>query len=58
MKLQNINYQEFEYLIKKYGYKGIVKSKQFTEAGLDKKLFKQSDLSTLTSRISCYFNSD
>lgn len=44
MKLQNINYPEFEFLIKKYGYKGVVKMKQFQEAGLSKTIFKQSDL--------------
>lgn len=45
-------------MIKKYGYTGILKMKQFQEAGLSKTIFKQSDLSSLTTRISFYFNSE
>lgn len=58
MKFQNIEYVHFEYLIKKYGFKGICKEKQFAASNLNKKFLRTQDLNNYTTRISAYFNSE
>ena len=48
----------FEYLVKKYGFKGICKEKQFAASNLNKKFLRTQDLTNHTTRISAYFNSE
>mmetsp|Transcript_9433 Transcript_9433/g.14463 ORF Transcript_9433/g.14463 Transcript_9433/m.14463 type:complete len:91 (-) Transcript_9433:573-845(-) len=58
MNLQDVYFENFENAIKKYGYRGQVTEKHFQAVSLDRKYLRTSDLSSYTSRISLYFNSD
>ena len=55
---QMVNYEDFENMIKKYGYCGHVNKRNFEEVHLNKKTIKQVDLENQDSRLSAYFNSD
>ena len=58
LALHEIEYMQFEYLIKKYGFKGIVKEKQFIATNLSKKYLKSENLKSQSHRLGLYFNSD
>ena len=58
LRLHNILFRQFEYLIKKHGFKGILKYKQFEAVQLTRKYLKREYLESHTSRHSAYFNSD
>lgn len=54
--LQRIRFAEFEYIIKKYGYRGTLKAKHLE--AVDHKFIKSTVLQNKKSRLSMYFNSD
>lgn len=53
-----MSFEEFQNLIKKYGFTGQVTEKQLQEVGLSEKLLKSQYLSDTSTRLSCYFNSE
>ena len=64
MIFNQLKYLEFEYILKKYGFKGSIKIKQLDEIASNKKnffgntAFKTSSLKVASNRIYSYMNND
>ena len=64
MIFAELKYLEFEYILKKYGFKGSIKVKQLEEIASNKKnffgntSFKINSLTVPTNRIYSYMNND
>ena len=59
MFLQTMQYREFEYLVRKYGFRGRLRQSHIEGIdSLGKRVLKISDLKNIDSRLSLYFNSD
>lgn len=64
MIFDKLKYLEFEYILKKYGYKGVFKVKQLEEIASNKKnffgitTFKINSLTEPTNRIYSYMNNE